>query len=414
MKRCARVLAAMLAACLVAVCALDAVSWPSLEGAGEARGVVVRAERFEVADAAGRVRGWLGVAEDGSAGLTLRGKNDKCRAELRAGPAGTPALRCSHGHGKRAGAWLGISERGSSGFVLFDKAGEPRADLSVAASESTQLPGPRAAVGRPGDGWGSWRRRDQGEAHEWTGLRLQGKGGRFRSQLSVNGRGTSGLFLVGKEGKSRCGLLVGDYGWCQLACDAGGKGTEARLSLDRQGQSRATVHLRKERRTRELRLERWGLTIPGQDINRPRVQLVPGYLHLRPDGWAKDSGGRACLRTSRWPYSTALGPALWLSALPGKGEVEVRMAYQTEVRIGDNSRKPHVALTIPAGLNMMLYLHDGKARRAMFSVLGSAKLEFSHKQRPVMRIGSRTYAKTKAPAKGPGPKVRLNVKKLGG
>lgn len=91
---------------------------------------VMRAQIFQVIDAAGRVRAALSVAPGGTVGLTLVDAAGERRAVLFIESDGTPGLSLMDAEGKpRAG--LTVSRDGEAVFAVQDTAGKMRAILGM-------------------------------------------------------------------------------------------------------------------------------------------------------------------------------------------------------------------------------------------------------------------------------------------
>ena len=112
---------------------------------------VVKAKRFEVVDAQGRVRAALGFTEDGKQVLNLSDEAENVRASLRLAPDGSPVLGMRDAAGKaqimlamtKEGQMLGMSDGagnlqaqlfaqsdGQSALILHDQ-NNPRAILAL-------------------------------------------------------------------------------------------------------------------------------------------------------------------------------------------------------------------------------------------------------------------------------------------
>ncbi len=103
---------------------------------------VVKARRFEVVDAAGKVRAALGLLPLGEAALVLyegstrpsedaAGKVGTMRAILHLDPDGRPFLRLLDAPPGKAAVNLGVRRDGMPDLVLWDPAGNQRVSLSV-------------------------------------------------------------------------------------------------------------------------------------------------------------------------------------------------------------------------------------------------------------------------------------------
>jgi len=117
------VLAALLFAAAAGGGAVSAVlvgGAPEAEAAGADQ---VRAQRFEVVDAAGRLRALPGVTD--GPGLTLYDAAGKERAALVVFPGGSPGLSLFDAAG-RARAMLWTNPDGTPGLTLYDAAGKER------------------------------------------------------------------------------------------------------------------------------------------------------------------------------------------------------------------------------------------------------------------------------------------------
>jgi hypothetical protein len=99
---------------------------------------VVKARRFEVVDATGKLRVALGVRTHGWAGLTLYDAAGKTRAILTLHADGSPSLYLSDGTEKLR-ASLGVAANGSPRLSLLDAAVQTRADLGVLPDGSPAL-----------------------------------------------------------------------------------------------------------------------------------------------------------------------------------------------------------------------------------------------------------------------------------
>ncbi len=119
---------------------------------------VVRAERFELVDAAGHVRAALGTSKEGHIGLGIFDDDGNLRAALHLPPDGSARLSLGDGNGVER-AMLGVEPDGSpvlhlgdetgkvrvlghcddggSALTLFDAAGKPRAFLNTDTDDGT-------------------------------------------------------------------------------------------------------------------------------------------------------------------------------------------------------------------------------------------------------------------------------------
>ncbi|UCH36462.1 MAG: hypothetical protein JSV65_08940 [Armatimonadota bacterium] len=95
---------------------------------------VVRAERFELVDAKGKVRGLLTLVGDVGPKLLLFGNDDNARAMLRLTPNGNPEL-CLYDKDGRGGVALMVGDDVNPRLTLRDKAGTLRAEFSGTALE---------------------------------------------------------------------------------------------------------------------------------------------------------------------------------------------------------------------------------------------------------------------------------------
>jgi hypothetical protein len=121
---------AIVAVCLVVTVA--AVAYAA-EQAKKAPPEVVQAQRFELVDAQGRVRGEIGMGADGRApSLVLRGEKGEMRAMLALGSEGNSALALMDGKGETRAA-LSLLPDASPYLVLTDGQGKTRAGLAVLA-----------------------------------------------------------------------------------------------------------------------------------------------------------------------------------------------------------------------------------------------------------------------------------------
>ena len=365
---------------------LRSVPWPPLEAAGE-EGAVVRAERFELVDDAGKLRGWLGVDEDGAAGLTLAGRDGAPHATLSVAADGPAQLRCARPNGRGAAVSLGVSEGGSSGLVLHDGAGRLAADLSLDSESGEPVPGirTRRVIHRervPVDGYAT--------------LRLHRQGEEPRVGVVAGDGGSSGLLLRGRKG--RASLEVTDYGFCDLVFTRAGAG-HASLALGRTGGARrAEVRLGNEGAKRHLSLHEDWLEIPGRDPNHPPLRFGYGMLSLRADklleaeaggGWQPAPGpkarpsasgplGAAALLTALWHInSSAKGPGLRIGHTTESNEAELAVEDQLDIRLGNMHRKEAIVYSIPHGRNLKLSLHDAKGYRAGVWVLPWTYMELN-------------------------------------
>ena len=388
MERLRQALVAVAAACLLGVCLLEAAWWPTRAGAGDGATEVVRAQRLEVVDAGGKLRGWLGVDDDGSATLSLKSESGKAVAQLRVASDGSPALGGFQRDGARPRAWLGVSEQGAGGLVLFDREGEPRLDLSVAAAEATPLPKPAVAPspterreppvqprGRNGRD-ALWRRWHAQRPHQWAGLRLRGKGGQARARLAVADEGGWGLSVLGADGKARSEVFVGRHGPFGLACVREGTGQRASLAMD---------------------THRWeaapGVTLSDRERGRS-LGLVPGALHIRA-GREVHAGLGADFRDRAFFHLGCPGSSVDLDARQSIAELEMRGGPHTKgsgiaLEAGDGCEVDigRISIYIAAGFNMGLILSGPPPGRASLSVGGPADLEFGNRDHPALRLGS--------------------------
>ncbi len=112
---------------------------PAAEAAAPAVPGVVRAQRFELVDAAGKLRAGLEVRGAGSAGLVLYDARGTGRAWLLVADDGTPSLDLRDAAGKlRAGLEV-YGDDGSAGLTLTDAVGTGRAWLAVGADGAPVL-----------------------------------------------------------------------------------------------------------------------------------------------------------------------------------------------------------------------------------------------------------------------------------
>lgn len=124
-------------AVVLAVSALGVVLWtalaPAVTGGGEG---VVRADRFEVVDGSGQVRGSLGLGEEGPV-LELVDAAGSYRARLETGALG-PELRLDGPEGQlRIG--LGDVVQEGAGLSLYDTSGRLRLGLAYSGPRGTNL-----------------------------------------------------------------------------------------------------------------------------------------------------------------------------------------------------------------------------------------------------------------------------------
>lgn len=206
----------------------DTVALADLERAlaGEATGSVsggevVRAHRFEVVDARGRVRATLGMHPDGSPSLwlfdeegesrveidllggcpnlTLRDESGEGRAALSLGAGGSPDLALYDDKGE-ARATLAIHPDGSPILGLYDQKGERRAQLAVLPDGSPSL--------WLSDGKGELRAGLALLADGSQGLHLYDQKGERRAALAMHPDGSPGLALYDQKGQARAWLGV--------------------------------------------------------------------------------------------------------------------------------------------------------------------------------------------------------------
>lgn len=115
---------------IVAMCllvAVAAVAW----AAGQAKASapeVIRAQRFDLVDAEGRVRGRLSIASSSGPALLLYDENGTVRARLRLSLDGSPTLDLYDTDG-RGGVSAFPGTDGNPGVCLRDKEGTLRAGL---------------------------------------------------------------------------------------------------------------------------------------------------------------------------------------------------------------------------------------------------------------------------------------------
>jgi hypothetical protein len=90
---------------------------------GEPVAEVIRAQRFELVDAEGNVRGALGLDEDGNPRVCLCDKEGHVRGGLRLDRDGMPHL-CALAESGSATAELGFGTSWRAGLVLTDYTGQ--------------------------------------------------------------------------------------------------------------------------------------------------------------------------------------------------------------------------------------------------------------------------------------------------
>ena len=98
----------------------------------------IKARRFVVVDAQGKLRALLGVGDDGTPELSMSDVQGELRASLHVAADGRPTLRMSDAQGKSR-ALLGVTADGSSALGIFDAQGKSRAVLGMTADGSSAL-----------------------------------------------------------------------------------------------------------------------------------------------------------------------------------------------------------------------------------------------------------------------------------
>jgi len=99
---------------------------------------LVRAERFELVDSSGEVRGAWYYAEDGSSGIALSDQRGTVRVLLDFAGDDGEGLTLRDREGKLA-AWVGIGSDGNPRVHLFDKQERPRCGLELNADGSAEV-----------------------------------------------------------------------------------------------------------------------------------------------------------------------------------------------------------------------------------------------------------------------------------
>ena len=172
---------ALIGLCLLWLCVREAVVPSAGQGAGARPGKVVRAGRFDLAGADGKLRGQFSASE----GLVLLDKSGKARARLAVSDDGGIALEFLEADGESARAALRVAADGSSSLTLVDARRKPRAKLNV-------------------------------EANGATDLRFYGGDRRPRVGLSASEGGPSSLFLYDAGGRPCAELEVAADGAAQV------------------------------------------------------------------------------------------------------------------------------------------------------------------------------------------------------
>jgi hypothetical protein len=126
---------AILVAAVCLVVTVAAVAY----AAGQAKTAtpkVVRAQKFEVVDAQGRVRATLGLLPDGSPSLELTDEQGKTRAQLSLYSDGSPYLGLQDAKLKTR-AELSLDSGGRPSLALSDEQGKTRATMGTTSPETT-------------------------------------------------------------------------------------------------------------------------------------------------------------------------------------------------------------------------------------------------------------------------------------
>ncbi len=118
--------------------ALVLIAAVSLLGQAAAPEKVIRAQRFEVVDAAGTFRAGLETTSDGSPWLRLDGKGGGRRVLLGVPASGIPEMSLWDGDGKRR-IFLGLGRDGSPAMSFIDRGDRDRMALSLAPEGSPSL-----------------------------------------------------------------------------------------------------------------------------------------------------------------------------------------------------------------------------------------------------------------------------------
>jgi hypothetical protein len=108
---------------------------------GQAASVPTRsleATQFLLRSADGRIRGVMGIGDDGSVGINLNDASGRSRITLDLAADGSPGLDF-YDHNGRLRATLALGPAGTPGLGLYDPSGKLRTSLDVPAHETPGL-----------------------------------------------------------------------------------------------------------------------------------------------------------------------------------------------------------------------------------------------------------------------------------
>ncbi len=98
----------------------------------------LEAEQFVLRGSDGKVRGAMGVGDNGAVGINLNDDKGQTRIEVDIGPAGSPGVDLYDQTGKLR-ATLALGPTGTPGLGLYDPSGKLRTSLDVPAAKTPGL-----------------------------------------------------------------------------------------------------------------------------------------------------------------------------------------------------------------------------------------------------------------------------------
>ncbi len=98
----------------------------------------VEAESFIIRDASGKIRGGVGIADDGSVGMNLNDAKGNTRITLDVAANDTPGLDLYDASG-RVRTTLAVGPKGTPGLGFYDETGKLRASLDIPAATTPGL-----------------------------------------------------------------------------------------------------------------------------------------------------------------------------------------------------------------------------------------------------------------------------------